>query len=151
MQGKEMQDKEMQGKEVQFSEVIDAEMDAQMRKAKKVAELKAQEVFIKRETGVYKCNNCDYEYVEAKGDTDMIGGVNAPGTTFASLPANYRCPTCRSSKDNFSPVVEEIAGFAVNQGYGFGTNSMTGGQKNLLIFGGLAAFFVLFIGGYAMS
>jgi rubredoxin len=116
-----------------------------------VAELKAQEVFIRRETGVFTCNNCDYKYVEADGDTAMIGGTNPPGTTFASLPANYRCPTCRSSKDNFSPVIEEIAGFAVNQGYGFGTNSMTGGQKNLLIFGGLGAFFVLFLGGYAMS
>jgi hypothetical protein len=48
-------------------------------------------------------------------------------------------------------VVEEIPGFEVNQGYGFGTNSWTAGQKNLAIFGGLAVFFLLFLGGYALS
>jgi hypothetical protein len=37
------------------------------------------------------------------------------------------------------------------QGYGFGTNSMTGGQKNLLIFGGLGAFLALFLLGYALE
>jgi len=66
--------------EPKFSETIDNEMDAQMRKAKKVAELKAQEVFIRRETGVFKCNNCQYEYDEKEGDVKMIGGVNPPGT-----------------------------------------------------------------------
>ncbi|GMI33666.1 hypothetical protein TeGR_g10760, partial [Tetraparma gracilis] len=126
-------------------------LDLQARKAARVAELKSQEVFIKRETGVFKCDNCGYEFDEAKGDAGLIGGQFAAGTKFADLPANYRCPTCRSSKDGFAPVVEEIAGFAVNQGYGFGTNAMTGGQKNLLIFGGLGAFFVLFLGGYGMS
>ncbi len=134
-----------------FSPTIDAEMDAQEKAAKKVAELKAQEVFIKRETGIWACGTCDYKYDEAKGDMDMIGGTNPAGTPFAELPSNYRCPTCRSSKDSFTAVVEEIAGFEVNQGYGFGTNGMTGGQKNLLIFGGLGAFFVLFLSGYAMS
>ena len=48
-------------------------------------------------------------------------------------------------------VVEEIPGFEVNQGYGFGTNSWTSGQKNLAIFGGLGLFFLLFLSGYAMS
>ncbi|KAG5188221.1 ALG6, ALG8 glycosyltransferase family-domain-containing protein [Tribonema minus] len=36
-------------------------------------------------------------------------------------------------------------------GYGFGTNSMTGGQKNLLIFGGLGVFLALFLLGYALE
>lgn len=52
---------------------------------------------------------------------------------------------------NRSQVVETIPGFEVNQGYGFGTNSMTTGEKNTLIWGGLAAFFALFLGGYALS
>mmetsp|Transcript_25391 Transcript_25391/g.47716 ORF Transcript_25391/g.47716 Transcript_25391/m.47716 type:complete len:186 (+) Transcript_25391:68-625(+) len=129
----------------------DAEMTRQEEALKRVAELKSQEVFIKRSTGVFKCQNCNYEYKESEGDQMMIGGVNPPGTSFSSLASNYRCPTCRASKDSFQEVVEEIAGFEVNQGYGFGTNSMTGGQKNALIFGGLAAFFVLFLAGYGMS
>lgn len=44
----------------------------------------------------------------------------------------------------------QVAGFAENQGYGLGTNAMTGEQKSLLIFGSLAAFFVLFLLGYAL-
>lgn len=35
--------------------------------------------------------------------------------------------------------------------YGLGTNSMTGGQKSGLIYGGLALFFALFIAGYFMD
>jgi hypothetical protein len=81
----------------------------------------------------------------------MIGGMIKPGTPFAELPSNWRCPVCRASKDAFEEVVEEIPGFEVNQGYGFGTNSWTSEQKNLAIFGGLAAFFLLFLSGYAMS
>lgn len=43
-----------------------------------------------------------------------------------------------------------MAGFAENQGYGFGTNTMTEGQKSALIYGSLAGFFVLFLLGYAL-
>lgn len=45
----------------------------------------------------------------------------------------------------------EVAGFAVNQGYGLGTNSMTSGQKSLLIYGSLGVFFVLFLLGYFLE
>jgi hypothetical protein len=47
--------------------------------------------------------------------------------------------------------VTVVAGFAENQRYGLGTNSMTEGQKSGLIYGALAAFFVLFLAGYAMD
>eukprot|EP00980_Cylindrotheca_fusiformis_P010791 scaffold2442_cov146-Cylindrotheca_fusiformis.AAC.6 len=67
------------------------------------------------------------------------------------LPADWRCPVCRASKDAFEEVVEEIPGFEVNQGYGFGSNAWTAGQKNLAIFGGLGFFFLLFLSGYALS
>jgi hypothetical protein len=43
--------------------------------------------------------------------------------------------------------VQVVAGFAENQQYGLGTNSMTGEQKSLLIYGALALFFILFLGG----
>lgn len=36
------------------------------------------------------------------------------------------------------------------QGYGLGTNALTEGQKSGLIYGSLAAFFVLFLLGYAL-
>jgi len=114
-------------------------------------ELRAQEVFMKRSTGVHKCSNCDWEYDPEKGDSYLIGGMIKPGTAFEDLPSNWRCPTCRASKDNFNEVVETIPGFEVNQGYGFGTNSMTTGQKNTLIWGSIFGFFLLFLGGYALS
>jgi len=124
------------------------EMEEKMRRAD---ELRAQEVFIKRSTGKHNCGVCDFTYDEAKGDMGTIGGTVGPGTAFSDLPSNWRCPTCRASKDQFNEVVEEIPGFEVNQGYGFGGNSMTSGQKNGLIFGGLGFFFLVFIGGYGLS
>lgn len=140
---------------VEDTEVEETPMDAAskmaLEKQKKANELRAQEVFMKRSTGLHICSNCDWKYDPEKGDSFLIGGMIKPGTAFDDLPSNWRCPTCRASKDNFNEVVEEIPGFEVNQGYGFGTNGMTSGEKNTLIWGGLAAFFALFIGGYAMS
>lgn len=137
------------------SEEDEAPMDAatklQLEKAKRADELRAQEVFMKRSTGLHKCSNCDWEYDPDKGDSFLIGGMIQPGTSFEELPSNWRCPTCRASKDNFNEVVETIPGFEVNQGYGFGTNSMTSGEKNTLIWGSLGFFLFLFIGGYALS
>lgn len=43
--------------------------------------------------------------------------------------------------------VQVVAGFAENQQYGLGTNSMTGEQKSLLIYGTLAVFFIMFLAG----
>jgi len=130
---------------------MDAATKLQMEKQKKADELRAQEVFMKRSTGIHKCSNCDWEYDPEKGDSFLIGGMIKPGTAFEDLPSNWRCPTCRASKDGFNEVVETIPGFEVNQGYGFGTNAMTSGQKNTLIWGSLGFFLFLFLGGYALS
>jgi rubredoxin len=132
-------------------EELDAGTLLQLEKQRKVDELKSQEVFIQRSTGKYGCSTCDWEYDEAKGDSFTIGGQIQPGTAFDDLPSNWRCPSCRASKDNFLEITEEIPGFEVNQGYGLGGNSMTSGQKNSIIFGGLGVFFILFLGGYGLS
>jgi rubredoxin len=132
-------------------ELMDAETLKQLEKQRRAQELREQEVFMKKSTGKHLCKNCEWEYDEVKGDSMMIGGMVKPGTKFEDLPSNWRCPVCRASKDNFLELVEEIPGFEVNQGYGFGTNSWTAGQKNLAVFGGLGFFFVLFLSGYALS
>ncbi len=137
--------------EPEEEEFMDEATKLQMEKQRRADELRAQEVFIKRSTGIHKCSVCDWEYDEKKGDSYMIGGMIKPDTPFSELPSNYRCPTCRASKDNFVEVTEEIPGFEVNQGYGFGGNSMTSGQKNGIIFGGLGLFFFLFLAGYGLS
>jgi len=130
---------------------VDAATRLAIEKQRKADLLRSQEVFMKRSTGIHECTNCGWEYSPEKGDSFLIGGMIKPGVAFDDLPSNWRCPTCRSSKDGFKEVVETIPGFEVNQGYGFGTNSMTTGQKNALIWGGIGGFFLLFIGGYALS
>ncbi len=130
---------------------VDAATKLQLEKQKRADELRAQEVFMKRSTGIHKCQTCNWEYDIKKGDSFLIGGVVQPGTPFGELPSNWRCPSCRASKDNFLEVTEEIPGFEVNQGYGLGGNSMTSGQKSGLVFGGLFAFFLLFLAGYGLS
>jgi rubredoxin len=131
--------------------IMDAETLKAMEKIRRSQELREQEVFMKKSLGKSKCTNCDWEYDEVKGDVMMIGGMVQPGTKFEDLPSNWRCPVCRASKDSFNELVEEIPGFAVNQGYGIGSNSWSAGQKNLAIFGGLGCFFVLFLSGYALN
>ncbi|CAM9903034.1 unnamed protein product, partial [Discosporangium mesarthrocarpum] len=51
----------------------------------------------------------------------------------------------------FVALTKTIAGFEDNRGYGLGGNNMTAGQKNLIIFGGLAFFFLLFLSGYLLE
>ena len=46
----------------------------------------------------YKCTVCGYVYDPAKGDAD--GNVPA-GTPFEKLPADWVCPVCGASKDDF--------------------------------------------------
>eukprot|EP00587_Corethron_hystrix_P013578 CAMPEP_0113298460 /NCGR_PEP_ID=MMETSP0010_2-20120614/897_1 /TAXON_ID=216773 ORGANISM="Corethron hystrix, Strain 308" /NCGR_SAMPLE_ID=MMETSP0010_2 /ASSEMBLY_ACC=CAM_ASM_000155 /LENGTH=156 /DNA_ID=CAMNT_0000151521 /DNA_START=192 /DNA_END=662 /DNA_ORIENTATION=+ /assembly_acc=CAM_ASM_000155 len=127
------------------------EMQAQIAKAQRVAELRSQEVFMKRSLGLHDCQNCDFVYDESLGETKVIGGTVPAGTAYADLPSDWRCPTCRAQKGFFKERVEEIPGFEVNQGYGFGTNAWTSGQKNLAVFGGLGLFFFIFLAGYGLS
>ena len=47
----------------------------------------------------YVCNVCGFVYDEGAGDPDH--GV-APGTKWADVPADYVCPLCGVSKEEFS-------------------------------------------------
>jgi rubredoxin len=49
----------------------------------------------------YICCNCGYIYDPAKGDPE--NGV-PPGTEFEDLPAEWRCPICYVTTDNFDPL-----------------------------------------------
>jgi len=115
-------------------------------KEKEIARLRAAETFMKKDTGDATCTVCNYVYKWEDG---------APGlpkkTPYELIPDSWTCPNCKAPKAFFEPNQIEIAGFADNQAYGFGTNTWTESQKNVAIFGGLAAFFALFIGGYALN
>ncbi len=49
----------------------------------------------------YICINCGYIYNPDEGDP--AGGIE-PGTPFEALPADWVCPICYVSKDNFDPL-----------------------------------------------
>ncbi|GAB4816298.1 hypothetical protein N2152v2_003344 [Parachlorella kessleri] len=119
--------------------------------ARKIAEaerLRAAEKFMRVGTGEAECRGCGYVYSPKKGDPDY---PVSPGTKFEDLPGDWQCPTCGAGKGLFQSRAKELAGFAENQGYGLGVNSMTAGQKSLLIYGSLAFFVVLFLLGYTLN
>jgi rubredoxin len=98
----------------------------------------------------YECRACGYVYEPAKGDNKHN---ISPGTPFAELPINWRCPVCGAAKKAFSNIgpAGTASGFKENLKYGFGVNSMTPTQKNLLIFGALALGFLFFMSFYGVQ
>lgn len=123
--------------------------DSEVAKKKAEADrLRAAEKFMVIGSGEAQCKGCGYEYKPERGDPEF---PVARGTLFQATPDDYQCPVCGAAKDQFEARVKVVAGFAENQQYGLGTNSMTGSQKQLLIYGALVIFFVLFLGGYALE
>ncbi|XP_030467055.1 uncharacterized protein LOC115686018 [Syzygium oleosum] len=107
-----------------------------------------EEKFAVLNTGIYECRSCGYKYDESVGDPSY---PIPPGLPFAQMPEDWRCPTCGAAKSFFVSKSVEIAGFAENQQYGLGGNSLTSGQKAVLIYGSLFLFFVLFLSGYFLQ
>lgn len=98
----------------------------------------------------YECQACGYIYEPAKGD----GKRNIPPETpFQDLPITWRCPVCGARPAQFRSVgvAGEPSGFQENLKYGFGVNSLTPGQKNVLIFGALALAFLFFLSLYGLG
>ncbi|CAL5194658.1 unnamed protein product [Lathyrus oleraceus] len=107
--------------------------------------LRLEEKFAVLNTGIYECRSCGYKYDEGVGDPSY---PIPPGYQFEKLPDDWRCPTCGAAQSFFESKSVEIAGFAQNQQYGLGGNSLTSGQKTVLIYGTLLFFFGLFLSGY---
>ncbi|KAJ8760674.1 hypothetical protein K2173_017661 [Erythroxylum novogranatense] len=107
-----------------------------------------EEKFAVLNTGIYECRSCGYKYDETVGDPSY---PIPPGFQFDKLPEDWRCPTCGAAKSFFESKRVEIAGFAQNQQYGLGGNTLTSDQKALLIYGTLLFFFALFLLGYFLQ
>mmetsp|Transcript_39013 Transcript_39013/g.63215 ORF Transcript_39013/g.63215 Transcript_39013/m.63215 type:complete len:241 (-) Transcript_39013:14-736(-) len=107
-----------------------------------------KEEFISVPTNDYECTSCAYVYEEDKGD---VFRRIEPGTPFAEIPDTFKCPVCNAPKTRFVQKRLEIAGFASNQSFGLGGNSMTPGQKSALIYGSLLAFLIFFLLGYTLQ
>jgi len=95
----------------------------------------------------YECRSCGYTYEPAKGDQQR---QIPPGTPFEELPESWRCPVCGAPQSLFEEkgAVGRPSGFQENLRYGLGVNTMTPGQKNLLIFLGLALGFAFLMSFY---
>ncbi len=65
----------------------------------KVQEEPVSKVEAKSELSTHTCTICGFQYNEEEGDPSM--GI-APGTPFAELPEDYKCPICNAGKDYFT-------------------------------------------------
>jgi rubredoxin len=97
----------------------------------------------------YECRSCGYTYEPEKGDDRRRV---ASGTAFKALPITWRCPVCGAPPAQFSNIGPKgkASGFEENLRYGLGVNSMTPGQKNILIFGSLGIAISIFISLYGL-
>ncbi|MEM9217416.1 MAG: rubredoxin [Cyanobacteria bacterium P01_F01_bin.150] len=98
----------------------------------------------------YECRVCGYTYEPVKGD----GSTRvAAGTSFEDIDSEWKCVICNAPKRRFFSVgpTGNPSGFEENLGYGFGVNTMTPGQKNILIFGSLFLGFLFFLSLYGLN
>ncbi len=97
----------------------------------------------------FECLACGYTYEPTKGDDRSN---IAAGVPFQEVPLNWRCPVCGAQKKRFANVgpAGTPSGFKENLNYGLGVNTLTPGQKSVLIFSALAAGFLFFISLYGL-
>ena len=108
------------------------------------------ELPIDRSAHRFECRSCGYVYDPRDGDKKL--GI-ASGTCFDDLDrTSFRCPVCRARIELFRDIGprDKPSGFEENLNYGFGVNSLTPGQKNVLIFGGLIFMFACLLSVYSL-
>ncbi|MBW4513207.1 MAG: rubredoxin [Scytonematopsis contorta HA4267-MV1] len=127
-------------------------MSEQVEKAEQAAQAEQTEQVAVQppELDGYECLACGYVYDPDKGDESR---QVAPGTAFPELSITWRCPVCGAKKAAFKNIgsVKKVSGFRENLGYGFGVNTMTPSQKNLLIFGAMGIAVLFFLSLYGLK
>ena len=109
-----------------------------------------KETITNLEQNRFECRNCGYIYDPSEGNKKLNIEKNTP---FNLLDGNtFRCPVCRAGKDFYKDIGTKLkpSGFEENLIYGFGFNSLPSGQKNILIFGGLALAAACFLSLYSL-
>ena len=109
----------------------------------------AEKPLTPQEMDRFECLACGYTYEPAKGDDRSN---IPPGVPFPEVPLNWRCPVCGAQKKRFANVgpAGTPSGFKENLSYGLGVNTLTPGQKSVLIFGALAIGFFFFLSLYGL-
>ena len=98
----------------------------------------------------FECRSCGYIYDPSEGNKKLKIPQNTP---FSQLDGNtFACPVCRAGKNFYKDIgpKSKPSGFEENLTYGFGFNSLPPGQKNILIFGGLAFAAACFLSLYSL-
>ena len=116
----------------------------------KLLEFKDKELISNLDQNRFECRSCGYIYDPTEGNKKL----NIPkNTSFAEIDGNtFACPVCRAGKNLYKDIGprEKPSGFEENLTYGFGFNSLPPGQKNILIFGGLAFAAACFLSLYSL-
>ena len=118
--------------------------------SEKLPELKDKELITNLEQNRFECRNCGYIYDPSEGNRKL---KIPPNTPFSVIDGNtFACPVCRAGKNLYKDIGprEKPSGFEENLTYGFGFNSLPPGQKNILIFGGLAFAAACFLSLYSL-
>ena len=112
--------------------------------------IESKEAVTNLEQNRFECRNCGYIYDPSEGNKKLNIEKNTP---FNLLDGNtFRCPVCRAGKDFYMDIGSKSkpSGFEENLVYGFGFNSLPSGQKNIIIFGGLAFAAACFLSLYSL-
>ena len=98
----------------------------------------------------FECRGCGYIYDPSEGIKKLSIAKNTPFDLIDG--STFRCPVCRVGKDLYKDIgpKSKPSGFEENLVYGFGFNSLPPGQKNILIFGGLAFAAACFLSLYSL-
>ncbi len=99
----------------------------------------------------FECKGCGYVYDPKEGIKKY---KISPGTPFLDIDeTKFRCPVCRARHSDYVDIgvkFQPSDGFEENVIYGFGFNTLPPGQKNVLIFGGLALAAACFLSLYSL-
>ena len=117
---------------------------------KKLPLIKDKELITNLEQNRFECRSCGYIYDPLEGNKKLNIPKNTP---FSAIDGNtFACPVCRAGKNLYKDIGprEKPSGFEENLTYGFGFNSLPPGQKNILIFGGLAFAAACFLSLYSL-
>ena len=117
---------------------------------KKSSESNDKEFISNLEQNRFECRSCGYIYDPTEGNKKLNIPQNTP---FSKIDGNtFACPVCRAGKNLYKDIGprEKPSGFEENLTYGFGFNSLPPGQKNILIFGGLAFAAACFLSLYSL-
>ena len=109
-----------------------------------------EESSLNLEQNRFECRSCGYIYDPSEGNKKLNIPKNTP---FLELDGNtFACPVCRAGKNFYKDIgpKSKPSGFEENLTYGFGFNSLPSGQKNILIFGGLAFAAACFLSLYSL-